>query len=213
MYDKVRNAAQTNKFCTFFLWKSNDFAKMEKQTIWQGEILARLEQRDSLEKKDSIYFKAFNQIAEELLIKGGRVETADSSDLELRRLSKQNHGLEIENNQLVDRLNGGAVEIEKSKIQINSILEEKTRLEKQIGHLKNKLGNSELEVSEKNKSILLINDELLLSSILNNVLIEKSKILAEENDKLVTRWMQKMELDANKVNETNESLTSSNTGK
>ena len=200
-------------FVLFFFLKTNDFAKMEKQTIWQGEILARLEQRDSLEKKDSTYFKAFNQIAEELLIKGGRVETADSSDLELRRLSKQNHGLEIENNQLVDRLNGGAVEIEKSKIQINSILEEKTRLEKQIGHLKNKLGNSELELSEKNKSILLINDELLLSQILNNVLIEKSKILAEENEKLVTRWMQKMELDANKVNETNESLTSSNTGK
>lgn len=200
-------------FVLFFFLKTNDFAKMEKQTIWQGEILARLEQRDSLEKKDSTYFKAFNQIAEELLIKGGRVETADSSDLELGRLSKQNHGLEIENNQLVDRLNGGAVEIEKSKIQINSILEEKTRLEKQIGHLKNKLGNSELELSEKNKSILLINDELLLSQILNNVLIEKSKILAEENEKLVTRWMQKMELDANKVNETNESLTSSNTGK
>lgn len=186
---------------------------MEKQANWQREVLKRLERRDLYEKNEFTYFKAFNQIAEELLIKGTRVETEDPSDLELRKISKQNQNLEIENSQLVDRLNGGAVELEKSKIRMNSTLEEKALLEKQIGHLKNKLGNLELELLEKNKSILLINDELLLSQILNNVLIEKSKNLTEENEKLVTRWMQKMELDANKVNETNESLISSNTGR
>ena len=76
-------------------------------------------------------------------------------------------------------------------------------LNRAVTRLTNKLNNQTEEYQHKNKSIELINDEILSLSIQNNLLTDKVDKLEKENGDLVERWIEKVKADADKMNETN----------
>jgi len=76
-------------------------------------------------------------------------------------------------------------------------------LKKAVTRLTDKLNNQTEEYQHKNKSIELINDEIISLSIQNNLLTDKVDKLENENASLVERWIEKVKSDADKMNETN----------
>lgn len=76
-------------------------------------------------------------------------------------------------------------------------------LNRAVTRLTNKLNNQTEEYQHKNKSIELINDEILSLSIQNNLLTDKVDKLEKENGDLVERWIEKVKADVDKMNETN----------
>lgn len=56
-------------------------------------------------------------------------------------------------------------------------------------------------ISVMTKNIERINDEIIGSSIENNVLQQKYDTLKEEYDKLIQRWLKKVQKEADKMNE------------
>ncbi|CCE72543.1 Piso0_000125 [Millerozyma farinosa CBS 7064] len=172
---------------------------MEKENQWRDEILDKLGQRDALEKKDSEYYRAFSQLSEAFrnISTGG----SDSKDLseEILRLKQENETLR-------ERLNKVLIGKEKSELKTRQSTSKQEQLERQSRLLLQKIEHLEMEVSEKNKTIEITNDELLTSQIHNNVLDERISRLSAENEKLVQRWIDKVKADAEKLNDANEFL-------
>lgn len=67
-----------------------------------------------------------------------------------------------------------------------------------------KLGLLTEENQLKYKNFEVINDEILSLQIENNLLNERNAALAEENEKLVRRWLDKVGKDAQFLNDLNE---------
>lgn len=60
------------------------------------------------------------------------------------------------------------------------------------------------EVAQKNRSIEMANDKVLLLEMENNVVGERLAQVEQEHAQLITRWMAKVEMDADRINEANE---------
>ena len=82
----------------------------------------------------------------------------------------QNQQLANENSDLIDNLNSVTLKNEQLELTINDRDGKIRRLEKGVLKLKQKIENLEMEIKEKNKTIELVNDELLTSQLQNNVL-------------------------------------------
>lgn len=173
--------------------------EMEKENQWRDEILDKLGQRDALEKNDSEYYRAFSQLSE--VFRNISIGGSDSKDLgeEIFRLKRENETLR-------ERLNKVLIDKEKSELKTRQSISKQEQLERQTRLLIQKVEHLEMEVSEKNKTIEITNDELLTSQIHNNVLDERISKLSAENEKLVQRWIDKVKADAEKLNDANEFL-------
>lgn len=86
---------------------------------------------------------------------------------------KENQNLKVENNELIQSLNQSTITNEK----LESIIHQQSNIIKSLENkntkLKNKIDGMILEIKEKNKTIELINDEILTNQIQFNVLREK----------------------------------------
>lgn len=158
---------------------------------WKQEILKQLNVRDTFEKKDSEVFAAFQELLGKL--KQPKVETEEESKVD---------------DKLIERLNASATQID--KLELLQLNQEKTitNLTKTIGKTSLKVENLTLELNEKNKTIEIINDELLMLQMQNNLLNQKVTELSLENDSLIQRWMNKVSQDAEKLNDANQFLQS-----
>mmetsp|Transcript_4192 Transcript_4192/g.4139 ORF Transcript_4192/g.4139 Transcript_4192/m.4139 type:complete len:181 (+) Transcript_4192:4545-5087(+) len=171
---------------------------------WSEDILNKLNVRDQYEKKDSKYFKAFSQLSQEARTN----DTFNNSDkgTEYSKLIKENNHLKNENENLTNSLNQSIIQLEKSELKVKQLLKSQDQLERQNKSLSNKVKHLNLEIIEKNKSVEILNDELLLNEIQTNVLNDKISKLSDENKKLVERWIEKVKSDAEKLNDANEFL-------
>lgn len=171
---------------------------------WSEDILNKLNARDQYEKKDSKYFKAFSQLSQESRAN----DTLNNSDkgTEYSKLLKENNHLKKENETLTNSLNQSIIQLEKFELKVNQLLKSQDQLERQNKSLSNKVKHLNLEIIEKNKSVEILNDELLLNEIQTNVLNDKISKLSDENKKLVERWIEKVKSDAEKLNDANEFL-------
>lgn len=208
-----------------------------------SEVLKQLEVRDVLEKKDSKYFEAFNQLSHQLeiarlngqspvqspstgaspsptpsLITSGRErdkekekerdkEKSESpqNDAALLRLNQQ---LQRENRKLIGTLNEMTIRMEKAEYTLTLNKRQVASLEASVEKLGQKVANLNLQLREKDKSIEIINDELLSNQIQINVLNTDIEKLKHENDVLIERWMDKVRKDAEKMNDANQFLDS-----
>lgn len=97
-------------------------------------------------------------------------QQVDEIDIRLVKAMSQNQQLANENSDLIDNLNSVTLKNEQLELTINDRDGKIRRLEKGVLKLKQKIENLEMEIKEKNKTIELVNDELLTSQLQNNVL-------------------------------------------
>lgn len=97
-------------------------------------------------------------------------QQVDDIDIRLVKAMSQNQQLANENSDLIDNLNSVTLKNEQLELTINDRDGKIRRLEKGVLKLKQKIENLEMEIKEKNKTIELVNDELLTSQLQNNVL-------------------------------------------
>ncbi|KAI5956352.1 ATG16 [Candida jiufengensis] len=173
---------------------------MDKED-WSYNILNKLKIRDDIEKKDSAYFIAYQQLIQKLdylkqqndhnssysskspspaaLLniepQNQPPSSSSSSDRDLDFIIKENQQLRNENHDLITNLNSITLKNEK----LESIIKEKDvsnkKLEKMNTNLTKKIENLLMELKEKNKTIELINDENLTNQIQLNVLLNQKK--------------------------------------
>ncbi|KAG7664558.1 ATG16 [[Candida] subhashii] len=169
---------------------------------WSEEILNRLNIRDTFESQDNKYFIAFQRLSQQLEIQklqqqqSQQVQYESSpspsltspnlkqEDLDRGIILKENQQLKNENNDLISSLNTATINNEKLEQRIKHDSLTIKSLERSNTKLQNKIENLLLEIKEKNKTIELINDEVLMNQIQYNVLKDKVKSLEKENLKL-----------------------------
>lgn len=156
---------------------------------WEEEILERLKIRDKVEAKDLRYFEAF----------------------ELLRLKKSmpdgsQRPLEVENARLVDKLNSKTLVAEQKESVILGLQRQLRAAEKTIASQQAKIEGLAMEVKEKNRSIEVVNDEVLMNQIQTAVLQKKVDELTTENESLVKRWMERVSNEAQQMNDANQFL-------
>ncbi len=122
---------------------------------------------------------------------------------ELQSSLEQNQQLSIELKKSQNNARELETQLKQQKTERLKSAKEVTMLNRAVTRLTNKLNNQTEEYQHKNKSIELINDEILSLSIQNNLLTDKVDKLEKENGDLVERWIEKVKADADKMNETN----------
>lgn len=182
---------------------------------WEDRLDAQLEIRDQLEKADSQYLSAFNELLERTIAAEKALaavkQAPSSSDVPGNSVKdvvvhEELLLLKQENSQLVAKLNDLSFEIQSKNARIRSLEASEQKLSKNIDFLKQRVTDMRNEVQQKNKSIEIINDEILSSQIQNNVLAKKVDDLSKENEGLIKRWIDKVRADAERMNEVNELL-------
>ncbi|CAI5759795.1 unnamed protein product [Candida verbasci] len=136
------------------------------------EIINRLEIRDA-EKEDSKYFNAFHQL-QKLINNKDRQQDKEKESIESSSHIEIGH-LKEENADLITNLNNQTLINEKLENIIKQHEKRINQLEKDNEKLLNKIDNLNLEIKEKNKTIELINDEVLTSNIQITVLQKQLK--------------------------------------
>lgn len=91
-----------------------------------------------------------------------------------------------------------------SKSKVKTLQAENSKLHRAVDKLTGRLNSQTEEYQQKNKSIELMNDEFLSLQIENNLLFQRNQQLQQENEQLLQRWMDKMQKDADLLNERNE---------
>lgn len=174
-------------------------------TTWAEDILQQLQLRDDFEKKDSLYFKAFAQLLQQIRADGDSPPPSLTieGDKQTALLLQDNQQLKRENEQLIEILNQSTIKSEIRNLDIQKHLKTISTLEKSNDKLSRRLNNITQELQEKNKSIEIINDETLMSQIQVNVLTDKVSQLTVENETLIKRWLQKMKNEADNLNNEN----------
>lgn len=171
---------------------------------WEEHVAGQLQLRDQLEKADSQYFSAFDELLKRTIAaEKAAASAAIGKDSPFHEEVLQ---LRQENKQLVQQLNERSFEVQSKNAKIRSLEVAEQKLSKSIDVLKLRVIDLKNEIQEKNKSIELINDENLSSQIQNNVLAKKVRELSTENDSLIKRWIDKVKADAERMNEVNEML-------
>ncbi|KAK6456921.1 autophagy-related protein 16 [Scheffersomyces xylosifermentans] len=206
-------------------------------TSWRDDILQKLEVRDQLERQDSPYFEAFAQLTQQLQTQKLIAEQSKSSSspspspslttespkqkhkdlkhvtlvnaqLESSIIQRENQQLELENSDLIGSLNQSAINLEKLEAALAAEKKSKKDLEAKVNRLSTRIETLGLQLKEKNKSIEIINEEILSGKIQNNVLQSKVEELTKQNEELINRWMERAKTDAEKMNDANAFLES-----
>lgn len=159
---------------------------MSSNQEWSQDILNQLNLRDSREKNhkiDAKYFNAFQQLSQKLnklstttntLLQG---QSYNSETLTSLINSKEIENLKLENTELITNLNNLIINNEKLTQTITAKDQTIKSLTKLNDKLNSKIEALNLEINEKNKTIELINDEVLTNQIQLNVLQSKLESL------------------------------------
>jgi chromosome segregation ATPase len=136
------------------------------------------------------------QIAEDLLAKLG---TADlQKELQLALLNKHRRTEKVKEQE--DKIESLEETVSLLDTKLRESIKESNNLKMAVAKLTTKLNTQTEEYQHKNKSIELLNDELLSMQIQNTLLYDKVEKLERENDQLVQRWLEKVQQDADKIN-------------
>ncbi|GEQ67275.1 hypothetical protein JCM33374_g939 [Metschnikowia sp. JCM 33374] len=136
-----------------------------------NEIVKRLSVRDKIEKRDSEYYQAFAQLSKLIALSG---------DANTDRLVKENAHLWEENETLITRLNSQTLRLEAADTRVQELAKTIKAQDLQAAKLSRKVALLTEQLSEKNKSFEIINDEHLISQIQSNVLKDRVAQLERE---------------------------------
>lgn len=198
-------------------------------TEWTQEILKQLTERDELEKKDSLYYNAFKQLSQ--VLEDSNIDT-NSVDLTNGTgtgtgtgtgsgtgtgtgtggtgtgTSTTSSTTDNANAKLIQKINTLHLELESAEAKLTAMTKQNRLQNKENTSLKAKVDSLNWEISEKNRAIETVNDELLSCNIQNNVMNDRVKLLTQENESLVKRWMERVKKDAEQINDANELIES-----
>lgn len=170
---------------------------IEDNERWTLDLLRKLIERDEYEKRDTRLFHAFQELNDRLHQKGVVIGQ---------------HGEELPINQSQTReINKLAALLDKKEMMLQSQKKRISDFESREKQMSNKIHALKYELQEKNKAIQIANDEILMGQIQLNLLTEKAEKLTRENENLVTRWMERVKLEADQMNEVNEFLKQKST--
>ncbi|CDK26065.1 unnamed protein product [Kuraishia capsulata CBS 1993] len=163
---------------------------------WRSQLLDGLKARDdrinAFNAKDiPNVIQSFNRMTEVIQMQESELSLFNTSSVhqDLKSKSEENQKLKSENSRLKSQNTSLSRDLQRARVS-NS--EKSKRLD---------LMTEENQLKFKNFEV--INDEILSLQIENNVLNERNKSLAEENEKLVKRWLDKVGKDAQFLNELN----------
>lgn len=156
---------------------------------WAADVLSQLQYRDHIEQQESPYYQAFTQLLLRA-VPDPIITPATASTDEITAIASDRDEYKFKTKQLTD---------------------ENARLQQNVTNLK-------LQVDEKNKQIELVQNEHLVNEM--QVLVARQQLdelrgeydnvkqqlksVEAEHDKLVKRWMEKVERDAQLLNDHNE---------
>ncbi|KAG7193161.1 uncharacterized protein KQ657_000915 [Scheffersomyces spartinae] len=170
---------------------------IEDNERWTLDLLRKLIERDEYEKRDTRLFHAFQEL---------------NDRLHQKEVVIGQHGEELPINQSQTReINKLAALLDKKEMMLQSQKKRISDFESREKQMSNKIHALKYELQEKNKAIQIANDEILMGQIQLNLLTEKAEKLTRENENLVTRWMERVKLEADQMNEVNEFLKQKST--
>jgi chromosome segregation ATPase len=167
---------------------------------WQDRTLELLRVRDDMEQHDKRYLDAFN----ELLVRvAARERAGDAASEDAPTALKE----------VTTRANALAFAEAAANAKVAALERAEAHNQRLVNLLRQRLDDAKAQLRDKDKSIELINDEVLSAQIQNNVLAARCRDadatnarLRAENDALVLRWIAKVAADAERINDQNERL-------
>lgn len=174
---------------------------------WEEEILGKLSLRDQYEQKDSEFIGALTELRNRLILSETiKQDNNKNNEQSISKLMSENLQLKQENSSLILNVNQLGHSNDSYQLKLKELELINSKQNKSLESLKNKINDMKQELQEKNKTIEIINDEILSGLIQNNVLQRKIEELSKENDGLIQRWIEKVKKDAETMNEVNEML-------
>ncbi|GME90015.1 unnamed protein product [[Candida] boidinii] len=182
---------------------------------WKNQLLDNLRERDALQKSasdENDVFKSIQLLTQRLNDMQIRQKLLEHKDTESEVLAKkltEFETLKELNNKYKETIND-----DKNKLKtLDNNLKESQKVIDSINdsyqQLHDKFVRFKEESVARNKSLEIVNDDLLSLQIENNLLNDRISKLSKENDQLIKRWMDKVSKDAETLNDINELLGSS----
>lgn len=162
-------------------------------------VLDQLEARDESESSMLPYYDTFTKMADQL-----RLLLVSEQNGPL--LLTENARLRDERSKLIARLNAASYTQDEADRKAVSAWAEIASLRQENTILKKQVNDAQAAMSEKNRIIDTINDQILLDQMQINLLMSKHEQVLAENDALVNRWIAKVASDADVLNDANEIL-------
>ncbi|GME77081.1 hypothetical protein B5S31_g4778 [[Candida] boidinii] len=182
---------------------------------WKNQLLDNLRERDALQKSasdENDVFKSIQLLTQRLNDIQIRQKLLEHKDTESEVLAKkltEFETLKELNNKYKETIND-----DKNKLKtLDNNLKESQKVIDSMNdsyqQLHDKFVRFKEESVARNKSLEIVNDDLLSLQIENNLLNDRISKLSKENDQLIKRWMDKVSKDAETLNDINELLGSS----
>lgn len=167
---------------------------------WQDRTLELLRVRDDIEQHDKRFLDAFNELLARV---AARERAGDGASGDAATALKE----------LTTRANALAFAEAAANAKVAALERAEAHNQRLVNLLRQRLDDAKAQLRDKDKSIELINDEVLSAQIQNNVLAARCRDadatnarLRAENDALVLRWIAKVAADAERINDQNERL-------
>lgn len=181
---------------------------------WKNQIIQDLKERDSIfEQPSSALFVSFTLLQSKFKETEQQLQVLQNNE-KIRAISDiigERDSLKEKNQELSDSETKYRQQITELQSKIRGLQDVKTSNESQIEKLKKYIAKRDEEQRVKNNIITEINDDLLALQTENNILADsvsglndKIEALTNENTQLINRWVEKVALDADKLNEVNQ---------
>ncbi|KAK9316082.1 autophagy-related protein 16 [Lipomyces starkeyi] len=188
---------------------------------WRSTMVKSIEmERDVREMKNYYIIDAYTKLAERAAAAEtnpvGLMTGAGTSNRELARIRVELESLynnQSSSKSIIETLEAEAEKLKLYNTRIDAEYDtltatrfEKLQLDKK--KLESRLKTRDEEYRERNKSIQILQDEILTYQIQLNVAEDKVNKLEKENRELVNRWMERVSREAEKLNDANAFLES-----
>ncbi|OWB83305.1 hypothetical protein B5S33_g1934 [[Candida] boidinii] len=182
---------------------------------WKNQLLENLRERDALQKSASDENDAFKSIQlltqrlNDMQIRQKLLEHKDTESEVLAKKLTEFETLRELNNKYKETINDDKVKLKTLDNNLKESQKVIDSMNDSYQQLHDKFVRFKEESVARNKSLEIVNDDLLSLQIENNLLNDRISKLSKENDQLIKRWMDKVSKDAETLNDINELLGSS----
>ncbi|KAK9256200.1 autophagy-related protein 16 [Lipomyces tetrasporus] len=176
---------------------------------WRSAMVHAIDaDRDVREKKNYYIIDTCTKLAERASAAEANPAGSMTGSRELARLRSELESLYNHHNTSQSKIENLEAETEKLKHYNARIVAEFEKLQLEKKRLETRLKNRDEEYRERNKSVQILQDEILTYQIQLNVAEDNVNKLEKENRELVNRWMERVSREAEKLNDANAFLES-----
>ncbi|KAK9455193.1 autophagy-related protein 16 [Dipodascopsis uninucleata] len=174
---------------------------------WRSGILDLLSERDEREKQSEAFYDSYSNLALRTVTaeknasvsKSGSVQTTQEIE-KLRGELDALYKYQASAKSTIEKLQ---VDNDKLTIYSEKLINELDKLTLDKKKIDSKLRTRDEEFRERNKTVQVLQDEILTYQIQLNVAEDKMTRLENENRELVKRWMERVSREAEKLNDAN----------